>query len=144
MRKLTTLSTVVAALMLAGCSSLVSDNRVSEPVVVQPDYPASLFSPQAVIAPDAIFALSPAQRETFLSYYYDEANQHLSGHMRLNEFLYAQTSDFSYKGQTFTAFETFSSREGNCMSLAILTTALARLVNIEIRYQKVSSTPVYH
>ncbi len=35
-------------------------------------------------------------------------------------------------------------QSGNCLSLAILTTALARLANVDIDYQRVNSAPVYH
>ena len=41
------------------------------------------------------------------------------------------------------AVETLDSAAGNCLSLAILTTALAQLVDVDTGYQLVDSTPVF-
>ncbi len=38
---------------------------------------------------------------------------------------------------------TFDQRRGNCMSLAVLTTALAKLVDVPVQYQLVDTDPVY-
>ena len=51
--------------------------------------------------------------------------------------------DFGYQGETFTAQEALQNGSGNCLSLAILTTALAKLAGVETDYQLVDSAPVF-
>ena len=50
---------------------------------------------------------------------------------------------FGFRDDTFTASEAMSNESGNCLSLAILTTALADLVGIPVSYQMVNTAPVY-
>jgi transglutaminase-like putative cysteine protease len=61
----------------------------------------------------------------------------------LFDYLDVRVSGFTYKGETNTAKQALLKNQGNCVSLAIVTTAMAKLVGLEIEYQKVNSEPVY-
>ncbi len=50
---------------------------------------------------------------------------------------------FNYYSDTNTANESLTQNQGNCLSLAIVTTALAMLANVDIGYQLVETEPVY-
>lgn len=88
-----------------------------------------------------IHQLSPEQESEFLSYFNDPANQLVDHHQRLANYL--SNNNFLYEYETFTASEALAYNSGNCMSLAVVTTALAKLANIEIDYELIDSSPIY-
>ncbi len=62
---------------------------------------------------------------------------------RVYGYLRSITMYFGYQGDTFTAERALQNESGNCLSLAILTTALANLAGVETAYQLVDSAPVF-
>ena len=103
-----------------------------------------LFSRQAsVLSIDSAHALTARQQEDFLAFYRDPRIAHVPAHKRVYNFLEKVTNNFTYQDGTFTAAVTFDQRRGNCMSLAVLTTALAKLVDVPVQYQLVDTDPVY-
>lgn len=90
-----------------------------------------------------IFTLSAEQKQRFDAFYHNPRYAHLSAPDRFSEFLTTRLAGFTYHGETYSASETFEKMSGNCMSLAILTTALAQYAELDIRYQQVNSPPVY-
>jgi len=93
--------------------------------------------------PSKITSLSKEQEEAFFAFYNSEQNKEKPGHQRLYEYLQAFGNTFTYKNFTKQASQTFATQSGNCMSLAVLTTALAKAANIDIKYQLVNRIPVY-
>jgi len=61
----------------------------------------------------------------------------------LYEYLQSFGETFVYGNLTSDAKSTLDQGTGNCMSLAVLTTALAKAVDIEIKYQLVNRIPVF-
>lgn len=96
-----------------------------------------------IISQDEIFQLSADQQKQFLDYYNDPVNQNISPHWRVFNYLKRIVSEFNYQGDTYTAAEAIRDSGGNCLSLAIVTTALAHLVNVETGYQLIDDVPVY-
>ena len=92
---------------------------------------------------DEILALSPEQKQHFLKFYMDHSNAKKPGHQRLYEYLQNFGDKFKYGNFTSNAQNTLASSTGNCMSLAVLTTALARTADIEIKYQLVNRVPIF-
>ena len=128
---------------LAGCgtspkphSLVVKDNQLT-----LPQHPFSLLD---VPEPGDMFYLQDQQKQAFLDYYHATENQHVSGHRRLYEYLDTILDGFHFQGKTHNAATALTEQSGNCLSLAILTTALARLVDLEYDYQRVNSAPIYH
>jgi len=129
-------------LYLSACSSLDQGgfDLQSQSVPVFPDY----FSEKpAIVSLEEIHQLTPQQEESFLSYFNAADNQNIDPHIRVANFLLNSANNFVYESKTYTASEAFRLNQGNCMSLAVATTALANLANIQIEYQLIDSTPVY-
>jgi Tfp pilus assembly protein PilF len=92
---------------------------------------------------EAVHRLDEEQRRHFLRYLHSAGNAATPVHRRVYYYLEAVTSGFNYRGETFTASEALAANSGNCLSLAILTTALAELAGIEIGYELVDAPPVF-
>ncbi|MCE9685529.1 hypothetical protein LZP73_04760 [Shewanella sp. AS16] len=62
----------------------------------------------------------------------------------LAQYLNASNGGFNYRDNfTRVASETFNSREGNCMSLVVLTTALADILKLNVEWQDIDVQPVW-
>ena len=108
------------------------------------DLDTDLFGkPPAVISVAEIHELSAEQRRAFQRYFDDSRNRDKTPHRRVADYLQSVTQGFHYRGETYTASEALEHSAGNCLALAILTTGLARLANVEIEYQLVDSAPVF-
>lgn len=92
---------------------------------------------------DEIHRISPAQAKDFLEYMQNPANANTKPHYRLYNYLEDFSRRFEYEGVTYSATDTLTQGMGNCMSLAILTTALAHLSGLDIEYQLMDDVPVY-
>jgi Flp pilus assembly protein TadD len=135
------------ALSLSGCQStsqqVSSSDDVSSNLSFSLHWQSDKFNQIKVIEPDEILALTPDQKAEFLSYFNSDEQQGVSPNFRISNFLDKWTSDFSYSGDTFTAREAFEKKSGNCLTLAILTTALANVVGLDVYYKKVFTPPIY-
>jgi tetratricopeptide (TPR) repeat protein len=134
----------VAIVALTACQSAPPTASLdSEPQVTLPKWENASYRYVPVNEPASLFALSQEQQQEFLSYYYAPENQDVSPNFRLSDYLNKLVEHFSYVGETFTASETLNNQSGNCLSLAVLTTALARLVGLDVYYQQVHTPPIY-
>lgn len=129
-----------------GCtltSSDIDSKSISgNPVLPQPDNsPFPLV--EDIVTQEQIFQLTPQQKNEFLTFYYAKSQQDVRPDHRLYNYMEDKLANFDFRGETYNASTALSKLQGNCMSLAVVTTALARLVDLELTYQKVNSTPVY-
>ncbi len=97
----------------------------------------------AIISPEEIHQLTTAQTEDFLTFMASPRNASLKPHRRLFSYLEKIVSGFNYQKITYTATQAIELNSGNCLSLAILTTALAKAANLEIDYQLMNDAPVF-
>lgn len=139
---------LLGCLLLSACSSAENlDSPVATNAKQQADFsPMSLISAPPtgdyeVPLPESVFALNQAQQHAFLDYYHASENQHLPGHKRLFAYLENSLVDFTFLGDTYDAQTALTAQAGNFLSLAIVTTALAQLVDIDVTYQQVNSAP---
>lgn len=113
------------------------------------DSPALTFATERfgerpqIIEPKDLFALSESQEQAFLEHFNHPARRDLAAHKRVHEYLELVTKDFDFRNDTRTASEALDTSEGNCLTLAILTTALADLADVEVGYELVDSAPVF-
>lgn len=133
---------------LMGCAPVQhrSTEIVSEPIVknLAVSFETDQFGERpAIIAVADVYRLSEEQQASFLAYFNDPARQGIPAHRRVYEYLESTTMNFGYQGETFAAEEALRESSGNCLSLAILTTALAELAGVETGYQLVDSLPVF-
>jgi len=130
-----------------GCSNLKSEQQSK---IVIHELPAlkvnhGLFNTDEIelIPAETIFALSKKQQNEFLTYYHQQLNLDIKPHQALANFLDTRLGNFTYYGETFIAEKSMRLNKGNCMSLAILTAALAKTVAIEVSYREVKTLPVF-
>jgi len=113
-------------------------------VEVSVPYSAAMADASAQIPSlDDIFGLTPEQQAEFLQYFNSTELQDIPRYRRLYSFLEQLTSGFNYLGQNYTAREAYANKSGNCISLAVLTKALADIAGIPIEFQIIVSAPVY-
>lgn len=105
---------------------------------------AQRFGAKPVIpTPVEILTLTPAQNAAFLSFFNDPYYRYMPPHRRVFSYLQGFTDGFHYQGDTLTASEAFAVNGGNCLSLALMTTALADAAGVRIGYQFLDDVPVY-
>ena len=104
----------------------------------------NLFGQPVLPDPESkIFELTQQQKLSFLEFYHAPQNAKHPGHVRLYQYLENFGYKFSYSDYTKTAELTEQTASGNCISLAVLTTAYARLVGLQLKYQLVKRVPIY-
>lgn len=133
------------SLLLAACTSVrepATAPEVAEPPLPGLD-PQPFGAPLPVPSPTALLELTPAQQAAFLQEFQDPAHAAEAPHARLAAYIERRLSHFRYDGATRTASEALAKDEGNCLSLALVTTALARLVGVEVGYQRMRDEPVF-
>lgn len=138
-RKLAVTALVLLGL-LQGCASV----ELAAPIgkLTFPDelrYGARPAIPQ----PAAIVSLTAEQQAAFLAYLNDPFYQFVPVHVRVASYLETLTSGFHFQGDTLIAADAFAVNGGNCLSLALMTTALADLAGVRIGYQLLDDLPVY-
>ncbi len=131
-----------ACLCLSGCQ-----HNAQLPVAAQaasiPALPAVAADElQAVPEFSQLTTLTAAQQADFLAYFQHPSRQHLSAAKRIGEYMQNYLLDFQYQLTTLSASETLAQLRGNCMSLALLTHALAQLAEVEVRFQLSYREPV--
>lgn len=135
----------VAALLaaLGGCATSTQRERPLDSAV--PVFSDSrLFGMRPdIVEPDKLHALTAAQQAEFLAYFNQPSLAEVPPHRRVYRYLESKVGGFQYQGATLTAAETLSQNRGNCLSLAMLTTALAEVVGVKIGYQLMEDQPVF-
>lgn len=131
--------------MLAACAHVAP--QVVTVVAVEesalPEFPNVFGDRPMIPTADQVSRLTPAQEQEFLAYFNAPENQAVKPYQRVSRYLFENTLSLQYEETTYTAAETLNFNKGNCMSLAILTTALVRLAGVDIDYQLVDSAPVF-
>ncbi len=115
------------------------------PAILQPHSPVDgAFGPKPPMpAPAELFAITDAQHDEFMAFMNAPEARQVAAHRRLYDFIDVFSRQFNYQDDTLGASEALATHSGNCLSLAILTTALAQAADIQIGYQLVSDAPVY-
>lgn len=90
-----------------------------------------------------LFALTLPQQNVILSAVKEKQQQGYKLHQALYEVLQNKLSNFTYYGETYNAEKTMAFNQGNCMSLAVLTTAYAKLLGLEFSYRQVNTLPIF-
>jgi Flp pilus assembly protein TadD len=131
-RRLATLL-ALGATLLAGCAS-VPDRAPRLPPELLMD--AAFAPPTRPVDPAAVFALSPAMKR-YLEVEIASMLRTQGRHRGLVEALHSKAHlRLDYDTElTRTASEAFDARAGNCLSLVVMTAALAKHLDLPIQYQ---------
>lgn len=105
--------------------------------------PGSILTIHNRITERDLFTLTSSQQARFKSFYQQQLSEDVKPHVAIANYLEKHLDKFNYYGDTLSAAVSLSEEKGNCMSLAIVTTALARLVDLQIDYKLVLSDPIY-
>lgn len=130
------LALALGSSMLAGCASLMSTAAVPAPPALFED---QLFAaPASPVSIEHIFAVSPAM-QAYLQREISHNLLHKDLRRVLFEALYRKDKlQLEYDAAvTRDAAQTFEARSGNCLSLAIMTAALARELHLNVQFQQV-------
>jgi len=128
--------------VVQGCKNTEKNSNNEQLVYIANDM---LFDGKEVVvrSVDDIFSLTPEQEQAFLAYFQKWRSEGRESNYIVFQYLSRIAGNFSFFGETYTAREALASRSGNCLSLAILTTALARLVDLNVGYRMVHTAPVF-
>lgn len=126
------------AIALSGCSSK------PPPVKAVLPFSAAMASASAPVPSlDDIFQLTAEQQVEFMRFFNSDVLQTVPKHKRVYKFLERHLDGFHYLGKNLTASQAFATKSGNCISLAVLTKALADLAGVPADFQTIVSAPVY-
>lgn len=150
MRISTCLGLIIVLIFLNACSTssdmhklvagLEQSSKNKEPL----PYPLNTngFELHNIQAAD-IFALSKEQQTHFLDYFHAQKRAQQRPHQRVRDYLETSLNQFSYRGETFNAQQAMDNKSGNCLSLAILSTAFTKLTDLKYKFKRVHVPPVY-
>lgn len=134
--------TCLLSLICLACANQPLNQETPKDVV--PYANGTLFGERPIIAKEqSIYRLSDQQRLKFLSFFHEEHRQWQKPNKRIYEYLQQYVKNYNFFNKTLTASQSLAQSQGNCLSLAILTTALANSVGVDTGYQLVESAPVY-
>jgi tetratricopeptide (TPR) repeat protein len=145
MKKLKLLVCLFCLTQLAACQS--TEDATAEKTLVLAPFPEldnSAFEFKPVPLANDLFVLSLEQKADFRKYFQSIKNENVPHHERLSNYLNDKLHKFNFRGKTLTASQTLVEGSGNCLSLAILATALAETVNLTTSHQTMHSEPIYH
>lgn len=114
--------------ILASCSTLQPPSFSLENEQFFGDQPE-------LISDDQIHQLGPLQQTAFLNYFNDPSRSEVSEHQRLAEYVKSRSDRYTYSQNMQTAEQIVRFGQGNCFSGPLITTAFARLADLEIRYE---------
>lgn len=103
----------------------------------------ALFDQTRVIEVGEVTRLNDQQKREFFEFYNDPKFALTEKHLRVATYLGLLLDQFTYSEKTYTAQQVIDAKGGNCLSLTMLTTAFARLVDVDIKYQLLEQNPTY-
>ncbi|MBV1910639.1 MAG: hypothetical protein KUG78_15155, partial [Kangiellaceae bacterium] len=130
-------------LLISACSS-TPISVIKPPIPPVPYLSGDVFGSRPQLYHiEQVFQLNSDQLADFKAFYSSHTNRHVRPNKRIYKYLLKFVKNYNYFNKTFTAEESLTRAQGNCLSLAILTTALAKVVGVETGYQLVDSAPIY-
>ncbi len=136
---------ILLIIFLSGCISTQNTTVDKQQLIATIPFNYDLFTnKQTNLAIDEdIYALTLSQKKEILASVAIKKKQGFKTHKALEQILSSRLSNFTYYGQTYNAEKVMRLNQGNCMSLAVLTTAYAKLLGLEYSYRKVNTLPIY-
>ncbi len=142
--------TLSLTLCLHGCAQLTapqlrsaSNGTAAATTVRHPQIPAGIFSATAQVpAIEDLLQLTAEQKQDFLSYFRHPRYADQTPEYRLHSYMQNVLAVFQFSGSTTSASEVMRSGSANCVSLALLTKALADVAGIEVRFRATYREPV--
>ncbi len=152
MNKVRLISGLLSAMLLSGCASQKPIYAEIEPEFVgvqAPEFSYPVFNDELVSqsvyieSAEEITRLSDDVKRDFYRYYNKKELANYSDVHRVSSYIGLLMDQFTYSQKTYTAQETIDNLGGNCLSLTILTTAIAKLAGVEVSYDLLNNNPTY-
>ncbi|MBE8168310.1 MAG: hypothetical protein HAW66_08085 [Shewanella sp.] len=129
-------------LACANTSTILKPQPILPPTVTLNH--ALFNSDQTEVSPNQpILELTEKQQQIFLANYQKRIGKGVRPDQALAEFLQSKLSSFTYYGETYDAKTAMRLNKGNCMSLAMLSAALAKIAGLEFDFIEVNSIPIF-
>lgn len=142
MRQLLWLASMM--MLLQGCASAPTTRSVDN---IEQYFLDSQFKPVALpVLPAQLFALSPQTIQVLQQAYQSSQTSRtaIMPHRWLANYISASQGGFSYQDNiTRIPQQTFDDRAGNCMSLVLLTAAMADALGVAVEFQQIAVPPVW-
>lgn len=128
---------VVSVVLVSACAQAPT-SQVKPP----PPINEALFSPIAVPSPDTFISLTEPQKRELAAYVQRPDIALLPPYRQVERFLSSKLADFGYEGNNLGAATALAQLGGNCMSLALVTLAVAKELEVPTQFQLVHASPV--
>jgi Tfp pilus assembly protein PilF len=142
-------SSLLMFLWVVTCSSMVACSSIKTYQVTSQHSTAELFH-DAVMMPKikppdyaSVFTLSEAQKEAFKKELHRPANRNRLDIEVIYRYLRSRLQDFNFYSKTLTAQQALEHNTGNCLTLALLTNALAQTTHVGVYYELAKTPPVF-
>lgn len=137
-------------LSLTGCAQQLAVTpqhaAIAKPAAVHlvaPQIPVQTFAAAAPVPQmQDLLALTAEQKRDFLNYFHHPRYADQSSAYRLYSYMQNVLAVFQFSGSTTAASEVMRSGSANCVSLALLTKALADVAGINVRFRATYREPV--
>jgi tetratricopeptide (TPR) repeat protein len=128
---------LLLCLALASCAHAPTPAASSDPLFSD----SSFAPPSQPIDPADIFKVSPEMRAYLSSRVAEEVGKHGEARGLMEALFTDRRLQLAYDSEfTRNAAEAFDARAGNCLSLAIVTGAMAKEIGLAVRYQSVKTS----
>jgi len=137
---------LLLSLLISSCASITKSQQsedINQAIEIPINYNLFPNIENKQLNTEDIFFLTQEQQKEFLFTVDQHIANGLAPHTALSEVLTERLANFTYYGETYDAATAIRLNKGNCMSLAILTTAYAKLIGLDFSYRKVSTLPVF-
>lgn len=130
------------ALIIQGC--VTSKTNPQPHITLQPPATSTALFQHSYALPELaeFFYLTEQQQQGFLDYFHSPEQGIYGKEQRIYNYLQNKLIHFTYEGANNTAQLALEKQQGNCMSLALLTSALATLGNVEIGHKLIYQEPL--
>ncbi len=136
----------VGLMLMTACSSHVSS--VSSPKPVMPPVNDSLFISRSDVTStpiptlESLMALTPEQIEDLHQFVRREDIASLPKNKQVSAYLIAKLVNFNYEGKNHSASIALEKGSGNCMTLALLSYAIAKEMDVKVVFQVMHTPPM--
>jgi len=134
---------LLSMLVLSACAIVPAPNITEKPPAPPIIKNLYIVPSQPTVALSDIYTIDDIQKKQFLSLYNSSSYLNLLPNKRISRYLQENLGEFSFFADTLTANESLTRKQGNCLSMAIVTKALAELVNVEAQFELVATPPLY-
>lgn len=131
---------LLVCFIVSGCQT------VSAPIHLPAQMPILAYeidpSEYEIPEPESLFSLTAEQVAEFKGFQLQSDVDTLLPFQQVKHFIEKRLVNFNYEGKNYSASEALELNQGNCMSLALLTYAIASEFQVDISFQLLHTMPV--